>query len=82
MTKCMHRIAAFAGRVALEIIRDPLSYIFALGFPLIMLLIMTVVNASIPPEAETSLNTVTALLPNSISASTLCPVLPEVRYVL
>ena len=31
--------------------RDPLSYIFCLGFPLVMLIIMTLVNDSIPPEA-------------------------------
>ena len=34
-----------------EIVRDPLSYIFALGFPVVMLIIMTIVNESIPAEA-------------------------------
>ena len=63
MKKCIRRITAFAGRVALEIIRDPLSYIFALGFPLIMLLIMTVVNSSIPPEAEMTLFETASLVP-------------------
>lgn len=47
----MGRIGAFASRNIKEIIRDPLSYIFCLGFPLIMLIIMTLVNDSIPPEA-------------------------------
>ena len=42
----------FAGRVGREIRRDPLSYIFCLGFPLVMLLIMSVVDASIPPQAN------------------------------
>lgn len=32
-------------------IRDPLSYIFCLGFPLVMLIVMTLVNDSIPPES-------------------------------
>lgn len=45
------RIAAFSRRNFLEIIRDPLSYIFCLGFPLVMLIIMSLVNDSLPPEA-------------------------------
>lgn len=47
----MHKINAFAERNIKEILRDPLSYIFCLGFPLIMLIIMTIVNESIPEEA-------------------------------
>ena len=47
----MNRIIAFSRRNFKEILRDPLSYIFCLGFPLIMLVIMTLVNESIPAEA-------------------------------
>lgn len=47
----MYKIKVFAVRNAKEILRDPLSYIFALGFPVVMLIIMTIVNESIPPEA-------------------------------
>lgn len=47
----MKRTLTFAGRCFLENIRDPLSYIFVLGFPLLMLDVMSVVNGSIPPEA-------------------------------
>lgn len=47
----MNKIRAFSVRNFKEIIRDPLSYIFCLGFPLVMLIIMTLVNDSIPPEA-------------------------------
>lgn len=47
----MHKVRAFAWRNALEMLRDPLSYIFCLGFPLVMLAVMTLVNATIPPEA-------------------------------
>lgn len=47
----MNKINAFAKRNFLEIIRDPLSYIFCLGFPLVMLVVMTLVNESIPAEA-------------------------------
>ena len=47
----MNRCFAFAGRNLKELLRDPLSYIFCLGFPLIMLVVMTVVDSSIPAEA-------------------------------
>ena len=47
----MHKIKAFAIRNSKEILRDPLSYIFCLGFPLVMLVVMTLVNESIPAEA-------------------------------
>ena len=46
----MNRIKAFSERNIKEILRDPLSYIFCLGFPLVMLVIMTLVNESIPAE--------------------------------
>ncbi|MDE6780252.1 MAG: ABC transporter permease [Ruminococcus sp.] len=47
----MNRIKAFSSRNIKEILRDPLSYIFCLGFPLVMLIIMTFVNSSIPEES-------------------------------
>lgn len=42
----------FANRVGKEIRRDPLSYIFCLGFPIVMLIVMSVVDSSIPAEAN------------------------------
>lgn len=48
----MNRISAFSARNFREVVRDPLSYIFCLGFPLVMLVVMTLVNESIPPEAN------------------------------
>ncbi len=45
------RTLVFAGRNTKEFLRDPLSYTFCLGFPVIMLIIMSIVNKSIPPEA-------------------------------
>lgn len=48
----MQRITAFTSRNIKEMLRDPLSYIFCLGFPLVMLVVMTIVNESIPPEAN------------------------------
>ena len=47
----MKRILAFADRNRKEILRDPLSYIFCLAFPLVMLGVMTLVNESIPKES-------------------------------
>lgn len=48
----MNRTIAFSKRNFKEILRDPLSYIFCLGFPLVMLVIMTLVNESIPADTE------------------------------
>lgn len=45
------RTFAFAQRNFKEISRDPLSFVLCLGFPLVMLVIMTLVNQSIPKEA-------------------------------
>ncbi len=47
----MNKITVFASRNTKEILRDPLSYIFCLGFPLVMLIVLSLVNESIPPEA-------------------------------
>lgn len=35
-----------------EMLRDPISYIFCLGFPIVMLILMTIVNKSIPKESN------------------------------
>lgn len=40
------RSTAFARRCAQEILRDPVSYCFCLGFPVVMLLVFRLVNAS------------------------------------
>ncbi len=42
----------FAKRTIKEIMRDPLSYIFCLGFPLVMLVIMSIIDKSIPTQAN------------------------------
>ncbi|MBQ8515688.1 MAG: ABC transporter permease [Ruminococcus sp.] len=47
----MNKITAFTYRNITEMLRDPLSYIFCIGFPLVMLVIMTLVNESIPEQA-------------------------------
>lgn len=57
------RTFAFARRVWLELLRDPLSYVFMLGFPLVMLIVMTIVNGSIPPEAGMTIFELSSLAP-------------------
>ena len=47
----MNKIKAFSKRNRKELLRDPLSYIFCLAFPIVMLIIMTIVNSSIPKES-------------------------------
>lgn len=51
----MTRAAAFSRRNGKEILRDPLSYAFCLGFPLVMLVVMTLIDRSIPSEAGMTL---------------------------
>ncbi len=49
----MNKTITFAKRNFLEMSRDPLSYIFCVAFPLVMLVIMTLVNESVPKESVT-----------------------------
>ena len=44
------RIIAFARRNAREILRDPLSLGFGLGFPMILLALMTLIQRNVPVE--------------------------------
>ncbi len=42
------RMVAFASRNTKEILRDPLNLAFGLGFPLVLVLLLSVIQASIP----------------------------------
>jgi ABC-2 type transport system permease protein len=53
----------FGKRTLTEILRDPLSYIFCLGFPLIMLVLMSIINRSIPNEANMNVFQIQNLAP-------------------
>ncbi len=44
------RMLAFAGRNAKEILRDPLNLAFGLGFPLVLILLLSAIQANIPVE--------------------------------
>ena len=57
------RSIVFSKRTVKELVRDPLSYLFCLGFPLVMLIIMTIVDQSIPKEAGMELFHIQSLAP-------------------
>ena len=42
------RMLTFATRNAKEILRDPLNLAFGLGFPLVLLLLLTAIQANVP----------------------------------
>lgn len=42
------RMLTFSGRTAKEILRDPLNLAFGLGFPLVLLLLLSAIQANIP----------------------------------
>ncbi len=42
------RIMTFAKRCTKEILRDPINLVFGLGFPLILLLLLSIIQANIP----------------------------------
>ena len=44
------RMMTFAKRCAKEILRDPLNLFFGLGFPLVLLLLLSAIQANIPVE--------------------------------
>ena len=41
------RLLAFSGRTAKEILRDPLNLFFGLGFPLVLIGLLTAIQANI-----------------------------------
>lgn len=44
------KMVAFAGRNTKEILRDPLNLAFGLGFPLVLILLLSAIQANIPVE--------------------------------
>lgn len=59
----MMRCIVFSQRNIKELLRDPLSYVFCLGFPIVMLIAMTLVDGSIPPEAQMTIFHMNSLAP-------------------
>ena len=44
------RIFIFAKRCGKEILRDPLNLVFGLGFPIVLLLLLTAIQANVPVD--------------------------------
>ena len=42
------RLLTLAGRNAKEILRDPLNFFFGLGFPLMLIILLSIIQANIP----------------------------------
>jgi ABC-2 type transport system permease protein len=57
------KMMLFARRNTKEILREPLNLCFGLGFPLILLVLLTVVNSAIPQEANNTLFAIANLAP-------------------
>lgn len=60
------RSIVFSKRTGKEILRDPLTFIFCLGFPIVMLIIMTIVNESLPAGASMEIFTMRYLAPGIV----------------
>lgn len=57
------RILAFASRNTKEILRDLLTLFFGLGFPLVLMVLLSAINASIPSDAGMQLFSIELLAP-------------------
>ena len=57
------RTYLFARRNAKEILREPLYFAFGLGFPLILLFLLSMIDASIPKEANNMMFSISNLAP-------------------
>ena len=44
------KMKVFANRTSKEILRDPLSLIFGIGFPVVLILLLTAINRNIPTD--------------------------------
>ena len=57
------RIFLFAKRNIKEILRDPVNFFFSLGFPLALLILLSIINNSIPAEAKNTMFKIKNLAP-------------------
>lgn len=57
------RCLLFAGRNVKEILRDPINLFFGLGFPLVLLCLMSVINSNIPAQAGNTMFEIENLAP-------------------
>lgn len=57
------KMLTFAGRNTKEILRDPINLFFGLGFPLVLILLLSIIQANIPAEAQMVLFEIQHLTP-------------------
>lgn len=57
------RMVLFAKRNIKEILRDPVNFFFSLGFPLVLLVLLSIINSAIPPEAKNTMFQIQNLAP-------------------
>lgn len=57
------RMLVFARRNVKEILRDPINFFFGLGFPLVLLVLLSIINSAIPPEAGNTMFAIENLAP-------------------
>ena len=57
------RMFLFAKRNIKEILRDPVNLFFSLGFPLVLLALLSIINAAIPKEAKNTMFQIQNLAP-------------------
>ena len=57
------RMVLFAKRNIKEILRDPVNFFFSLGFPLALLVLLSIINSAIPPEAKNTMFQIKNLAP-------------------
>ena len=57
------KIFLFAKRNIKEILRDPVNLFFSLGFPLVLLVLLSIINSAIPPEAKNTMFQIQNLAP-------------------
>ena len=57
------RMFLFAKRNIKEILRDPINLFFGLGFPLVLLALLSIINSAIPPEAKNTMFQIQNLAP-------------------
>lgn len=63
----MNRTLTFARRNAMEVLRDPISLFFGICFPILLLLLLTLINNAIPKEAAMTLYRIENLAPGIAS---------------
>ena len=59
----MKRTLCFAKRNLKELVRDPISLFFGILFPIILLLLLTLINQGIPAQAQMTLFEIETLAP-------------------